>query len=161
MNIWTKRLFILLSVGGGYCGAVFMFLLFPQVKGQIAGYILVSAMIATFGFGVFCGLRLIEDEEKGLRLLRWFFGVQIPILSSPLLAYQLSSGAGVNLSWIGSNMSIFWRFGSEMGVWILQDRPWGLGLNAFALVMFVWTNRILKKKETNPAPGLTPGCGAS
>ncbi len=157
MNIWAKRLFILLSIGGGYCGAVFMFLLFPQVKGQIAGYILVSAMIATFAFGVFCGLSFIEDEEKGLKLLRWFFGIQIPILSSPLFAYQLSAGAGVNLSWIGSNMSIFWRFGSEMGVWILQDRPWGLGLNIFALVMFIWTNRILKGKRPNSHRGEGPG----
>jgi len=156
MNLWIKRLFITLSVGGGYCGAVFMFLLFPQVQGQIAGYILVAVMIATFSFGVFSGLRFIEDEGKGLRLLRWFFGIQVPILSSPILAYQLSAGAGVNLSWIGSKMSFFWRFGSEMGVWILQDRPWGLGLNVFALAMFVWTNRLLKKKEANQISQPTP-----
>ena len=157
MNIWTKRLFILLTVGGGYCGAVFMFILFPQVKGQIAGYILVSAMIATFAFGVFCGLRLIEDEPQGLKLLRWFFGIQIPVLSSPLIAYQLSSGAGLTVSWIGSKMSLFWQFGSEMGVWIFQDRPWGIGVNALAVVMFIWTGRLLKSR----APGSTSGSGIS
>lgn len=152
MNLWTRRLFIVLSVGGGYCGAVFMVLLFSQVKGQIAGYLLVSAMIATFAFGIFGGLRFIEDEEKGLRWLRWFFGIQTPILSSPLFAYQLSSGAGINLSWIGSNLTLFGRFGSEMSVGILQDRPWGLGLNIFALGMFLWTGRLREKKSAIPPP---------
>lgn len=147
MNLWTKRLLILLSVGGGYCGLVFMFLLFPQVNGRIVGYLLVSAMMATFAFGIFSGLKFIEDEAKGLRLLRWFFAIQIPIVSSPVFAYQLSSGAAANLSFIGSNLAAFGRFGSEMGVWILQDRPWGLGLNVFALVMFIWTGRLLQNQE--------------
>jgi hypothetical protein len=156
MSIWTKRLFILLSIGGGYLEVVLMFQLFTEIKGQIAGYVLVSAMIATFAFGVFCGFKFIEDEQKGLRLLRWFFGIQIPILSSPIITYRLSAGAGINLSWIGSNMSFFWRFGSEMGVWILQDRPWGLGLNLFALAMFLWTGRLLKRKVANQISQLTP-----
>lgn len=122
-----------------------MLLLFPQVNGQIAGYVLVSAMVATFGFGVFAGLKLIEDEARGLRLLRWYFGLQMPILSSPLIAYQLSSGAGINLSMIGSNLSAFWRFGSEMGVSLFQDRPWGIGVNIFAVAMFIWCDRIVKR----------------
>lgn len=147
MSIWTRRLFLTLSVGGGYCGVIFMSLLFPQAKGQIAGYILISAMMATFGFGVFCGLIFAEDEQRGLRLLRWFFGIQIPIISSPIFAYQLLAGAGLKLSWIGWNMSIFWRFGSEMGMWILQDRPWGLGLNVFALALFIWTGRIIGEND--------------
>jgi hypothetical protein len=150
MNIWTKRLLILVSVGGGYCGAVFMFLLFPQVRGNVAGYFLIAAMIATFAFGVFAGLRFIEGEAKGLKLLRWFFAIQVPILSSPIFAYQLSSGFGVNLSWIGERLSAFFRFGSEMGVWILQDRPWGLGVNAFALIMLVWTHRLIRGREKRP-----------
>lgn len=151
MNIWTKRLFLLLSIGGGYCGVVFMLLLLPQVNGQLVGYLLVSAMVATFAFGVFCGLKLIEDEERGLRLLRWFFAIQMPILSSPLFAYHLSCGAGINVSFVGWNLSMFFRFGSEMGVWILQDRPWGLGANVFAVAMFIWTDRILKRRAGRSA----------
>lgn len=124
-----------------------MTLLFPQADGRITGYVVISAMIAAFSFGIFCGLKFIEDETKGLKLLRWYFGIQIPILSSPIVAYQLSSGAGLNLSWIGSKMSIFWRVGSEMGIWLLRDRPWGLGVNLFALAMFLWTSRIIRQLE--------------
>jgi hypothetical protein len=144
MNIWTKRLLILVSVGGGYCGAVFMSLLFSQVRGHAAAYLLVVAMIATFGFGVWSGLKLIENEARGLRLLRWFFAIQIPILSSPYVAYHLSSGFAINVSWMGKQLSAFFRFGSEMGVSFLQNQPWGLGVNVFALIMFLWTRRLIR-----------------
>jgi len=145
MNIWTKRVLIVLSVGGGFLGAVLMTSLFPQAQGRVVTYMLIVAMMAVFLFGVFCGLRFIEDEAKGLRLLRWFYGIQIPLISSPIFAYQLSSGAAFNVSLGSWKINLFWRLGSEMGLWFLQDRPWGIGVNIFALAVFIWINRLIKK----------------
>ncbi len=135
-----------------------MFLLFPQAGGNIANYFLITAMIAVFGFGVIAGLRFAEDETNGLNLLRWFFAIQIPILSSPIFSWQMGCGFAVNLSWIGGRASIYWKLGSELGVWILQDRPWGVGVNVFALFMFLWTRKLLKgllekpNQATEPTP---------
>jgi hypothetical protein len=102
-------------------------------------------MIATFGFGVWAGLKFIEDEARGLRLLRRFFALQIPILFSPYVAYQLGSGFSANVAWGGPHLSAFFRFGSEMTVSLLQNRPWGFGVNVFALVMFLWTGRLIRR----------------
>jgi hypothetical protein len=147
MNIWTKRLLIVLSVGGGFCGMVVVSSLLPQASGKPISYLLATAMIATFAFGVFAGFRLIEEQDKGLKLLRWFFALQIPILSSPFFVYQLTSGFGLMLWIIEQKPSISWRFGSEMGVCFLQDQSWVAGVNVFALAMFLWTSSMLKKRK--------------
>jgi hypothetical protein len=152
MNVWTKHLFVVLSVGGGFCGAVLMTRLIPRVEG-ITSSVLLAAMIATFAFGVFAGLRFMEDEEKGLGLLSCFFAIQIPIFSSPVLTYDLISGFGVKLLWM-RQWGLFFRFGSEMTIWIMHPQPWGLGVNAFALALFLWTRAILKKKGQQTEPPL-------
>jgi hypothetical protein len=152
MNIWTKRLLILLSIGGGFAGVNFMLALISRQNVGVAHVLLIVAMIATYGFGIFAGFRLIEDEAKGLRLLRWFFVLQIPIISSAPFSYQLTCGFGAGLTWIANQVSFFWRFGSEMGVLISSGRPWGIGVNLFALAMFIWTGRIMARRSNLDQP---------
>lgn len=121
-----------------------MFQLFSQVNGNVMSCMLIVIMIATFAFGIVCGFRLIDEENKGLRMLRWYFGIQIPCISSPLFSYHLSSGIGISAIWTGHHITFSWRIGSEMGVWVLQEHPWAIGINVVALILFIWVCRILK-----------------
>jgi len=77
MNIWAKRLLVLLSVGGGYFGLVIISPLLFQKGGNAMDYLLTLGLMAFSFFGICCGLELMENEQKGLKALRWFYVLQI------------------------------------------------------------------------------------
>lgn len=161
MNTWTKRLFILLSIGGGYAGAVIISGMLPKSPLLSATQLIGWAMIATFCYGVFGGLSLLDNEVKGLRRLRWFFLIQIPVLSSPFFAYSCNAGLSLGVWWIGGANGLLWRFGSEMTLLFRASQPWGIGVNLVGLAMFVWTIRILARMESMAASPVPNGMPAA
>jgi hypothetical protein len=152
MNTWMRRLHLVLTVGGGFAGIIITLqAFFASKEANPMFYALLFAFVCLYGFGVFAGLRFAEtpQEKKWLAIFYW---LQVPWISSPLVAYRFASGFHISGAVIGSQLSGFFRIGSDWQFSFFQSAPWGVGLNVFALIMAI----ITMKKEPNQALEPTP-----
>jgi len=79
--------------------------------------------------------------------------LQIPWLSSPLIAYEFAAGFRCTVAVIGGSFKwgVTW-LGANYELGLLEDNPWGVGVNLFAVVMFV----LLWWSVKTPKPTLQP-----
>src|SRR5438552_11235354 len=87
MNVWFRRLLLILTIGGGFVGVARTIQFFSHVDKVIA-YVVLLAFVCLYGYGIFLGVKLSEGPAP-LRHLRVYFGLQIPFISSPIVAYRL------------------------------------------------------------------------
>jgi hypothetical protein len=139
MNAWFRRLLLILTIGGGFVGLVLTISFFPQANKVIA-YIMLLAFVGLYGYGIFVGLKLSEGSAT-LGHLRLYFGIQIPFISSPVIAYQFCSGLQVTVAIGQPGFSWGCRLGSEWKLAILSSAPWGIGINfvALAIVLLLYS----------------------
>ena len=99
--------------------------------------VLMLAFAALYAWGVWCGMRLLEGRNEAIMPTRIYWLLQVPYLSSPLFAYQFSSGASMALGLKTTQPQLFWNLhlGSEFSVTWLQSAPFGLGVDVFALAI--------------------------
>lgn len=155
MNPGMRRLHLLLTIGGGFAGIIITLeAFFASKEANPLFYALLLAFVCLYGYGVFAGLRFAEAPEEN-KHLAVFYWLQVPWISSPIFAYRFASGFHVSGAIIGSQLSGFFRVGSDWQFSMLQSAPWGIGLNVFALVMAVVTMK--KKKESIQAPETARG----
>jgi hypothetical protein len=145
MNIWLKRLFLVLSTGGGFTGfTVTAPLLFRSYENPL-NYVLFVAVMTAYAFGIYAGIKLVEKEEIGLSLLSWYFLAQVPVVISPVASYLFSSGVTTYVT-IGSPGGLSWGFyiGGRWQISILNfnDTTIAFGLNIFA----IWATWLLRKQ---------------
>jgi len=92
---------------------------------------------AFYALGIVAGLRFANnDSRRGL--MRLYYALQIPWLSSPLIGLRFVSGANVSAALPSFSYSLgsVWHFGSS------HAAPWGLGLNLLALaILFLLRGR--------------------
>lgn len=144
MNRWMRRLHLLLTIGGGFAGVVITLqAFFASKEANPVFYALLGAFVCLYGYGVFAGLRFAEapEEKKHLVIFYW---LQVPWISSPIIAYRFATGFHLSGAIIGGQLAGFFRIGSDWQFSLLQSAPWGIGLNVFALVMAIVT---AKKKK--------------
>lgn len=145
MNIWAKRTLVVLSMGGGIFGLVVVLLSLLRGGVSIAtGLILIAAMGA-YSLGLIGGIKLIGNTDAGLRWLRAYFALQIPVVSSPVLSYFVASGAAVNVGWVQARLFLTGRLGTEFEFTFFVSRPWGIGVNLVGLLLFLWTQSLYKR----------------
>jgi hypothetical protein len=135
MNAWFRRLLLILTIGGGFVGLVLTTQFFSQANKVIA-YIMLLAFVALYGYGILVGLKLSEGPTP-LRHLRAYFILQIPLISSPLVAYRFCSGLQATVAMIPPSVGFDFRFGSEWHFAISSSDPWGVGVNLVALAIVV------------------------
>jgi hypothetical protein len=144
VNTWFRRLFLVLSIGGGFLG-------FSATSGQLfqAGqpllfYVLCIAVAMAYGSGIYGGLMLVEEEEKGLVILSWYFLAQVPIFISPIIAYQFSSGltAYATIGTKGVSWAAFYGGRWQISLFQFGDTGFAAGINFFA----VWAIWYLRKQ---------------
>ncbi len=141
MNTWIKRIHLVFTIGGGFTGFVVSLTALPSALGQkVAAVVLVSTCAAFYVYAIVLGVRMAEGRASRSHLL-WFYGLQLLVVSSPLIAYQLSSGAHFNLGFIGSSFNWNAQLGANYSVTLLQNAPWGIGVNLIALTMFLIVSR--------------------
>src|SRR5881227_3048645 len=90
MNVWFRRLLLILTIGGGFVGVARTIQFFSHVDKVIA-YVVLLAFVCLYGYGIFLGVKLSEGPAP-LRHLRVYFGLQIPFISSPIVAYRFATG---------------------------------------------------------------------
>ncbi len=84
MNIWFRRSLVVLTVGGGFFGAVISTdTLFAAKNTPVFGYAMIALVIALYIYGIFAGIRLSEDAR------RWFqLRMDVPIGQRLPVGYQ-------------------------------------------------------------------------
>ena len=134
MNVWFRRLLLILTIGGGFVGVARTIQFFSHVDKVIA-YVVLLAFVCLYGYGIFLGVKLSEGPAP-LRHLRVYFGLQIPFISSPIVAYRFATGFQTTIAITQSGLGWDVRFlGSEGQFAILSQEPWGEGINVVALAI--------------------------
>lgn len=149
MNPWLRRLYIILTVGGGFTGVAVtlqVFLSFDESDWMID--VLYLGSIGLYTYGIFAGLRFAENERDKKHLIL-FYWLQVPWISSPILGYRFTSGFHLSGIFIERDLKGFFRIGSDWQFNIVNTSlPWGIGLNIFALIMVLI---LIKKTQPNKA----------
>jgi hypothetical protein len=149
MKIWFRRFFILVSIGGSAAGLTATASQLFQAGHQWLFYPLYSVACAAHAFGMFSGLVFVENEERGLRLLSWYFLIQVPIFISPIVSYQFSSGITAYLTFGNNGLRWSAYFGGEwlVALFQLQEKTVLVGLNFFAVWATWYLRKALAKKH--------------
>jgi hypothetical protein len=144
MNPWLRRLHLVLTIGGGFAGlAVAFTTMGDSFRQSLPDDVLIIGATLYFLCAIVVGVRLADGAASRTSLL-WLYGVQVPLLSSPVIAYHLSLGAHIYVGVLGA--SFYWnlQFGDHYSVSLgNSDLLWGVGINLFALGMYVITSRTM------------------
>jgi hypothetical protein len=164
MNAWLRRLLLVLTIGGGFVGVLLTIPFLAQADKVIA-YVMVIAFVALYGYGIFLGLKLSEGVAP-LRALRVYFALQIPFISSPLVAYRFSTGFQTTIAIGQSRLAVDWRLGSEGQFALFSSAPLGIGLNivALAIVLLLYSRLVEAPEHSSvqrPNQGLEPTASRS
>lgn len=144
MTLWQRRVLSILSIGGGAIGiTVALTLLFS--RSNPIEWILIAPFIAIYGWGIWCGVGLLERRLGAERSSLWYWLVQVPAFGSPYVGYSITSGFHMTLS-ITLPADLAWNLmlGSTIRYSLLQSsEPWMLGLNIFAagVALFLFLKR--------------------
>lgn len=149
MKLWQSRALGIVDVGGGAIGILASFTALYSNFG-IAAVIVIPPFILLYCFAVFTGVLTLERSETAIRANWWLWLIQIPIFTSPAFSYIFSCGAllatSIQLSPV--NYKFNWMVGSQFKLTINQNDPLMIGINIFAILVFVWVGRL----KTRPAP---------
>ena len=137
MSALTRKLHLVLTIGGGFLGAAMTLQTFFASKGlSPVVYAILMAFIALYAYCIFVGLRLVDRPQETKHLLV-FYSLQVPWLSSPLIAYRFVSGFNFHVGFLDFNPTFLLRIGSDWKFSFFQSAPWGLAINLFAVLMVI------------------------
>ncbi len=158
MNRWLRKLFLVLSIGGGFAGLAVTCAQLFQPSQPLFYYVLCFVVCLAYIQGILSGLVLAENEEEGLRQLSWYFLAQVPVFISPVISYQFAAGAWLTI--VVSTTGIHWaaQFGGRWVMALLQlnDRTFGVGANIFAIWATWYLRMALRKRRASQSPDRTP-----
>jgi hypothetical protein len=136
MKSWLRLTLITVTVGGGFTGVALTLQLFLRPSQPLAYYLLMLAFLALFAFITVSGLVFVHNPQR-TDLLIVALGLQIPWVSSPVIAYKLAAGFQVCIALIAGRFAGGFRLGSDFQINVFQRLPWGAGVNLFALALLV------------------------
>ena len=154
MNIWFRRSLVVLTVGGGFFGAVISTdTLFAAKNTPVFGYAMIALVIALYTYGIFAGIRLSEDARHYGHVL-FFYALQVPFFSSPILLYRFACGFHATIWVVGFSFGWMFRLGSDCQLAINQPNSWGAGVNLFAAaILFALVVHFFSDEDKAPAQG--------
>src|ERR1051326_185394 len=100
MKPWLRLTLIAVTVGGGFTGVAVTFQALLSPQRQPLAYVLISAFLAVFAFVMASGLVLVHSPER-TDLMIVSLALQIPWVSSPIIAYKLAAGLQLCIAEIG------------------------------------------------------------
>ena len=152
MNRLLKIIVLIAQIGGGLMavGLIGHSLLTEQLPREtVVAHV---AFIVVFSFGILAGAALIKKPALGLRLSAAFQAIQIPIVAGSAAAYALACGASFNVYKHATGWGFNFLFGSRYCFYLNGEQPWVLGINLFALALFVLLIREIWSKATPAKP---------
>jgi hypothetical protein len=152
MKMWLRWILLVLTIGGGFTGLVVTLqAMFQSGDVGLGSLIIFSAFVALYIFTVVSGL-FFADNSKCTNPLIVALGLQIPWVSSPILAYGFNAGFRINAGLTDGKLSVSYRLGSDFMFSFFQGRTWGFTINFFALLILV----LLLKYSRTPNIALAP-----
>ena len=137
MNKLLKIIVSLVQIGGGLFGLGLIGRSFLRDQLTQIAVTFHVIFILVFSFGIIAGLALIVKPRLGLVLSAIFQAIQIPVVTGPSIVYILFSGACFNLYKHASGWGFKFLFGSHYSLYFNSGQPWLVGINFFALALFV------------------------
>ena len=142
MNKWLKTFLLLSQIGGGLLGIGIIGRVFLAGNLTPITQMVHVIFVILFAFGIVAGIALIKKPKVGLILSLIFQGIQIPVITTPTIAYIFSSGAFFNVYWCETGWGTNFAFlGSRYFFYINSGEPWYVGVNIVALALFVFLIR--------------------
>ncbi len=140
MGKWSRRMLGILAVSGGGIGAIAAFTVIAS-SNNIFDWLFCVLFIVLYGWGIACGIRLIEGHANALKSNFIFWLCQVPAFASPIAGYFLGSGLYVT-AWIrpGTMERGFdFAVGSAFRYSLLEQyQPLTLGVNLVAVAICIW-----------------------
>jgi hypothetical protein len=156
MNRWIKRALIVIEIGGGFTGLVFLLREHPWNETIPLTFSIFTAIFAfLYIFGITAGLTLVEWPRLGIKLSLIYQILQIPVISSPILTYVFVSGIRLVVGWSGGRVFVLYEFGSRIVLYLMRKDPWVVGINVLALALFVYLLLQLRPKVKATEPSST------
>lgn len=162
MQKWQWRVLGVLALGGSFTGlALGISLLIAS--SSILAKALTLPFLALYAWGLFCGLWLLERREGSLRQNLYFWLTQVPLLVSSVAGYSFSSGASIYFKFQPdiSRWDFSAHFGSQFAYSLLQEKPFVLGINLFAVAVCAYLWLAKRRAPPNPSFKPTPRRGAA
>lgn len=153
MKTWLRWTIIITQIGGGFTG-IAITLGYLQNSGSTppSGLIIPVGFIGLYLFVILAGAFFAHDERH-TRLLRAAFWLQIPLISSPIIAWGFSAGFSLNLTLIGSELGANFWLGSFWQFYLFGELPLGIGINLFPVLMLFLLGRT-KGPQVGSAPSV-------
>ncbi|WP_025820037.1 hypothetical protein [Shewanella marina] len=133
----SRRILILLTLGGSFAGLTISVGQLWHISGLLS-LILLLMFIGLYGYGCYIALKLSEQVTfYNLRELAYFWGLQIPIVMSPVVGYQFASGIFANIWYqVGDGFNWYVSIGSAFKYSVLQfSESWVIGVNFAAIII--------------------------
>lgn len=140
MNDWQRRTLGIIAIGGGSVG-VGTGLIPILLQQAISSHVLILISLGIYVWGVWCGVLLLESASGAIRINRIFWAIQIPVFHTPIVGYEFSTGALINVYAQPNPLyfSVSWLLGSQFNFSLLEfEKPAFIGLNLFALSLFLF-----------------------
>lgn len=152
MKAWLRWILIITQVGGGFTGiAVTLDYLQNSGNTPSSRLMILMGFVALYAFVTIAGVLFARDERR-TRPLRTALWLQIPLISSPIIAWGFSAGFSLNLTLIGPELGANFWLGSFWQFYLFGDLPWGIGINLFAaLMLFLLGRTHVPQVETSPS----------
>lgn len=137
---------------GGFAGIANIFGSLLNRENTEPIVVLISiAFMALYAFVTIAGVLFALDERR-TKPLRLALCLQIPLISSPLIAYRFSAGFSLIVALIGTELGVNFWLGSIWQFNLFGELPWGIGINLFALLMLFLIRRYFAPQtDLNPS----------
>ena len=139
-RIWERRMLGTLAIGGGALGIAATL---PAIvsSGSIFSVLVALVAVSFYTWSMVVGIKVLERQSMDSKVFATFWLVQAPVFASPILSYQMSSGAlfivTVFHSADGFNFAAdFAVLNARYNIGIFGGQSLTVGLNLFALVAF-------------------------
>jgi hypothetical protein len=156
MKPWLRLTLITVTIGGGFTGvAVTLQAILARQSQPPAYYVLMLGFLALFAFVTVSGLVFVHNPER-TDLMILSLALQVPWISSPIIAYKLAAGFQICVALIGGHWAGGFRLGSDFQINLFQQVRWGVGINLFALMLLVLLLGERKQPNSRLPPTTAP-----
>ena len=137
MQPWLRLTLITMTVGGGFTGVAITLQSILNAHNQPPiQCLLIMGFLGLFAFVTVSGLLFVQNPQRiGPMIVA--LALQIPWVSSPLIAYKFAAGFQVCAARIGGRFFGGVSLGSDFQIAFFQKLPWGGGINFFAMALLI------------------------
>jgi len=142
MKPWLRWALIITQVGGGFAGIVITLDYLYNSENTPPPVIVISmGFVALYTFVTIAGVLFAQDGRRTW-LLRGALWLQIPWISSPIIAWRFTAGLSIAVTLIDSEIGVAYWLGSIWQFDLFGDVPTGIGINLFAVLMLYLLGRM-------------------